>query len=343
MEKITSYLDQKPLILNELTQAKELLKQLESQLGAASPSGNLLLPRILSSFENSLSMLNGIMSSEAGNKPQTTGLTESTCVVIGNRRRNCGSDLIGNPSKKRKMVQRWTEQVRVCEDSGLEGPLDDGYGWRKYGQKEILGASHPRGYFRCTHRNTQGCSAMKQVQRSDEDPSMFTVTYRGRHTCVQAVHLLPGQSQKRSDNQHDQKRMKTQGTIINFQNGCHDKTEKFSASQVVLDSSSFSFPSASTPIPSIEKENNSNNFSSMTPDNHFMNNSFSSPSTSESNSFSPYRVNSSFGEGQSIQQTSEVDLGEFTAEVDLSELTSAFDPTDLYLDFDFLDSLSFDL
>jgi len=26
----------------------------------------------------------------------------------------------------------------------VEGPLDDGYSWRKYGQKDILGAAHPR-------------------------------------------------------------------------------------------------------------------------------------------------------------------------------------------------------
>ncbi|RZC84877.1 hypothetical protein C5167_047665 [Papaver somniferum] len=328
MEKNTSrsYMEQKPLILNELTQAKELLKQLESQLDA----GNLLLPKILSSFEISLSMLSAI-NSEGGTQSQTTGSTESPRSVNGSRKRDSGSDLlIGNPSKKKKTIQRWTEQVRVCEQTGLEGHLDDGYGWRKYGQKDILGATYPRGYYRCTHRNAQGCLAMKQVQRSDEDPSMFSVTYRGRHTCIQAVHLLSGKSQNRHDH-HDQKRMKSQGTLINFQKSCHNRTEDFNTTaQVVLNSSSLPSPSASVPIPSIEKENdnnNNNNFSSMTPDNHFMSSSFtSSPSTSVSNSsISP----NSFGEGQSLQNS----------EFDLSEFTSTFDPTDLYLDFDFLDSI----
>ncbi|KAI3955025.1 hypothetical protein MKW98_005028 [Papaver atlanticum] len=323
-----SYIEQKSLILNELTQAKELLKQLESQLDAAtSTTGNLLLPKILSSFENSLSMLSAI-NSEGGTQSQTTGSTESPRSVNGSRKRHCSSDLlIGNPSKKKKTIQGWTEQVRVCEQTGLEGHLDDGYGWRKYGQKDILGATYPRGYYRCTHRNAQGCLAMKQVQRSDEDPSMFSVTYRGRHTCIQAVHLLPGQSQNRHDH-HDQKRMKLQGTVFNFQKSCHDKTEELSTAQVVINSSSFSFPSsASLPVPSIEKESDNNNFSSMTPDNHFMGSPFtSSPSTSVSNSsFSP----NNFGEGQSMQNS----------EFDLSEFTSAFDPTDLYLDFDFLDSI----
>lgn len=31
--------------------------------------------------------------------------------------------------------------------------------------------------------------ATKQVQRSDEDLSVFEVTYRGRHTCIQATQL----------------------------------------------------------------------------------------------------------------------------------------------------------
>ncbi|MBA0689903.1 hypothetical protein Goari_007609, partial [Gossypium aridum] len=39
------------------------------------------------------------------------------------------------------------------------------------------------GYYRCTHRNVQGCLATKQVQRSDDDPTIFDVAYRGRHTC----------------------------------------------------------------------------------------------------------------------------------------------------------------
>lgn len=46
-----------------------------------------------------------------------------------------------------------------------------------------------RGYYRCTHRNVQGCLATKQVQRSDEDPNIFEITYRGRHTCTQASNV----------------------------------------------------------------------------------------------------------------------------------------------------------
>ncbi|KAE8807530.1 WRKY transcription factor 26 [Hordeum vulgare] len=72
------------------------------------------------------------------------------------------------------------------------GPLDDGLSWRKYGQKDILGATYPRAYFRCTHRHSQGCQATKQVQRAHADPLLFDVVYHGAHTCAQAAAALAG-------------------------------------------------------------------------------------------------------------------------------------------------------
>ncbi|CAD6332811.1 unnamed protein product [Miscanthus lutarioriparius] len=66
--------------------------------------------------------------------------------------------------------------------------LDDGLSWRKYGQKDILGAKYPRAYFRCTHRHSQGCLTTKHVQRADGDPLLHDVVYHGAHTCVQAAH-----------------------------------------------------------------------------------------------------------------------------------------------------------
>ncbi|RZC91329.1 hypothetical protein C5167_027392 [Papaver somniferum] len=328
MEKNTSMslLDQKPLIVNQLTQAKDLLNQLQFGVDVTSTSGKLLLPGILSSFESSLSMLSGIKS-EAGFR--MTGLmqtADSPRSVSRSPRSN--SNLIGNPSKKRKTIPSWTEQVRACEQSGLEEPVYDGFSWRKYGHKDIYGANHPRGYYRCTHKNSQGCLATKQVQRTDTDTSIFSVMYLGRHTCVQASLLQPGQPQKKLE-QHDKKRKrKSQETLINFQTGGHVNTKDYDTTQVVLTSPSFSFPSASIPIPCKEKESESNICSSqLTPDNHFMSSPLSSPSTSGSNSlFSPYRANI---EGGQDLQTSDCDLCEFT-----SALPLALDSPELYLDWD---------
>lgn len=40
-----------------------------------------------------------------------------------------------------------------------------------------------RGYFRCTHKHDQGCQATKHVQKSENNPSLYVVTYMGQHTC----------------------------------------------------------------------------------------------------------------------------------------------------------------
>lgn len=46
-----------------------------------------------------------------------------------------------------------------------------------------------RSYFRCTHKFDQGCKAQKQSQKSEEDPTVFIITYIGNHTCQNASPL----------------------------------------------------------------------------------------------------------------------------------------------------------
>lgn len=178
-------------VISELTQGRELANQLKNQLHPAKSheTCGILVENILSSYENAISLLN-CMAMFGETSPVTAAILESPNSLAGTPTSE-GS----NPSskdqnqrdgfKKRKILPKWSEEVRVCSGTGLEGPLEDGYNWRKYGQKDILGASFPRAYYRCTHRHTQGCLATKQVQKSDEDPSIFEVNYRGRHTCIQ--------------------------------------------------------------------------------------------------------------------------------------------------------------
>ncbi|XP_038876462.1 WRKY transcription factor 55-like, partial [Benincasa hispida] len=45
------------------------------------------------------------------------------------------------------------------------------------------------GYFRCTHQKLYHCPAKKHVQRLDDDPHTFEVTYRGDHTCHMSATL----------------------------------------------------------------------------------------------------------------------------------------------------------
>ncbi|KAJ1289691.1 hypothetical protein BS78_02G183900 [Paspalum vaginatum] len=57
--------------------------------------------------------------------------------------------------------------------------LNDGYHWRKYGQKVTRDNPYPRAYFRCAH--SPSCPVKKKVQRSAEDKLMLVATYEGEH------------------------------------------------------------------------------------------------------------------------------------------------------------------
>jgi len=56
--------------------------------------------------------------------------------------------------------------------------LEDGYRWRKYGQKAVKNSPFPRSYYRCTNSK---CTVKKRVERSSDDPSVVITTYEGQH------------------------------------------------------------------------------------------------------------------------------------------------------------------
>ncbi|KAJ8483543.1 hypothetical protein OPV22_016028 [Ensete ventricosum] len=173
-------------LMAELARALELVSELQSHLDhpSAAELCKSLATEILSSIGKSILMAkSGDPDGElqAGDSPRS----ENSSPAFRDPGRR---DLM----KKRKTMHKWTNQVRLIPGvGGVEGPVDDGYSWRKYGQKDILGAKHPRAYYRCTHRSSQGCQATKQVQRSDEDPLVFDVTYLGTHTCLQRPQKTP--------------------------------------------------------------------------------------------------------------------------------------------------------
>ncbi|KAL6123174.1 hypothetical protein ACLB2K_075697 [Fragaria x ananassa] len=85
------------------------------------------------------------------------------------------------PRKRKSPVKKM-----VCHLTAENLSSSDLWAWRKYGQKPIKGSPHPRNYYRCS--SSKGCSARKQVERSNEDPNMFVVTYCGDHTHPRPTH-----------------------------------------------------------------------------------------------------------------------------------------------------------
>lgn len=54
---------------------------------------------------------------------------------------------------------------------------DDGFNWRKYGQKQVKGSENPRSYYKCTYPN---CPTKKKVERS-LDGQITEIVYKGNH------------------------------------------------------------------------------------------------------------------------------------------------------------------
>ncbi|XP_021904235.1 WRKY transcription factor 55 isoform X2 [Carica papaya] len=95
------------------------------------------------------------------------------------------------PRRRQDEEDRRTVRVAAPRMGNTDIPPDDNFSWRKYGQKEILGSRFPRAYYRCTHQKLYNCPAKKQVQRLDDDPYMFLVTYRGSHSCYTSAAAVP--------------------------------------------------------------------------------------------------------------------------------------------------------
>ncbi|XP_076895080.1 putative WRKY transcription factor 53 [Bidens hawaiensis] len=162
-------------VIHELTQGLQMAQQLRVNLHSPE-ARDTLIQKILSSYDNALFALQSGYSSE-----QLPSLPESS-ISFGSP----GSEdlMFDQPfSLKRKGSTTWEDQVITCSDNGLDGDINDGFSWRKYGQKDIQGAKFPRSYYRCSYRDVQKCFVTKQVQRRDEDPKVFDIKYKGKHTC----------------------------------------------------------------------------------------------------------------------------------------------------------------
>ncbi|PIN23603.1 hypothetical protein CDL12_03675 [Handroanthus impetiginosus] len=121
------------------------------------------------------------------NSSISSSSTEAAGAVAGDEDSNKGKkeskETDENTSKKevkgKKKGEKKEKQPRFAFMTKSEvDHLEDGYRWRKYGQKAVKNSPYPRSYYRCT---TQKCPVKKRVERSYQDPSIVITTYEGQH------------------------------------------------------------------------------------------------------------------------------------------------------------------
>ncbi|KAG6523421.1 hypothetical protein ZIOFF_013278 [Zingiber officinale] len=164
-------------LLAELSQAKELLKELELNLHCLDLC-KALTPRIASSIRNSFLMAESF-STKAGHDQSLFSSLALRPRTLTPRRRHVLrihavlTHMAVKPTDDEGLIL-WF-QLQDVAAAIMEVP----------GEAELAFLDRRRAYFRCAHRASHGCPAKKQVQRSDDDPSVYDVTYHGDHTCLE--------------------------------------------------------------------------------------------------------------------------------------------------------------
>ncbi|KAF5785382.1 putative transcription factor WRKY family [Helianthus annuus] len=165
------------VLTNKLREMLDRPEKIESDIDSV----NDVVVQILGMFDNTLSILspsnlNGIPHNPT-NDVRTPNISDDQKSEVSEE---SVKNMISVKPKRGCYKRRKISSTKTIFTYTL---TDDGYAWRKYGQKVILNSKHQRNYFRCSHKFEQGCKATKQVQKTDDEPSKYKITYIGVHTC----------------------------------------------------------------------------------------------------------------------------------------------------------------
>ncbi|WOL17036.1 WRKY transcription factor 28-like [Canna indica] len=160
-----------------------------SSLNTHSGGGGGVLTTVLtpnSSISPSLAEAAGA-EGDADQQQKEQQAAEGDEIVLGDKSKTANMIKAKKKGEKRKMEPRYAFMTK----SDVEN-LEDGYRWRKYGQKAVKNSPYPRNYYRCT---TQKCLVKKRVERSYEDPKIVVTTYEGKHTHQIPATTIRGRTQ----------------------------------------------------------------------------------------------------------------------------------------------------
>ncbi|MED6176425.1 WRKY Transcription Factor [Stylosanthes scabra] len=182
------------------TELKHLLLNQNQNLNPTSSSSAeaVLISKILRSFTETLSDLEDSSAPASASALASSLNNWSHQLVVAANSYSTNNDLKSegsSESSKRSSSsvpnkdRRGTYKRRKTEEtwSNVSPNTEDDCAWRKYGQKEILNSKFPRSYYRCTRKFDQGCKATKQVQRIQDNPVLYQITYIGQHTCKESL------------------------------------------------------------------------------------------------------------------------------------------------------------
>ncbi|KAJ3675572.1 hypothetical protein LUZ60_004614 [Juncus effusus] len=151
---------------------------------------------------------------DSRNQESVSGESEEDDGNVGDnnaKRRNTTSSSSQRTLTEARIIVQTTSEIDL---------LDDGYRWRKYGQKVVKGNPHPRSYYKCTY---MGCNVRKHIERASSDPKAVITTYEGKHNHEVPASRANNTSQNKlennvSANQTSVKRTTDFSSLLQFKN-----------------------------------------------------------------------------------------------------------------------------
>ncbi|RZB87687.1 WRKY transcription factor 1 [Glycine soja] len=116
----------------------------------------------------------------------------------GNRKRKRSLEESDKGTAGRSFHGETELTVRIGSKKEID---DDGYRWRKYGQKIMKGCLYPRAYYKCA---SAGCFVRKHVERDSRNNKNVIITYDGRHNHEQPPSWITNKNKLVLDDEGDE-------------------------------------------------------------------------------------------------------------------------------------------